>query len=149
MKLLGLARFTVFLWHFDLHYDPKQCCDNTKLDCPVAGMSMSIIGVYGALWVLRFMKYEANEFAFSLFKSNTYLLIMLKQRHEFNSDVQISWNCFLQFYFINDKYPAIILLLCKFMKHINTEVPFHVTSIHFHNIVWPFLIVIPLIGNWG
>ena len=35
--LLVAKRGTFVLWHFHvccLHKDPKQCCDNTKLNCP-------------------------------------------------------------------------------------------------------------------
>ena len=47
----------------------KQRCDIPKPNCTHC--------------IVSFEVYEANEFAFSLCKRNTYLLIMLKQRHEF------------------------------------------------------------------
>ena len=89
----------------------KQCCDITKPDCThcyCSGRKKEKRKKKRlSLWsIVSFEVYEANEFSFSLFKGNTYLLIMLKQRHEFKLDIQISWN-----YFCNSTLEMINILL--------------------------------------
>ena len=76
----------------------KQCCDITKPDCTHFYCSICKKKKFRkrkkkdlSLWsIVNSEVYEAYELAFSMFKGNTCLLIMLKQRHELKLDIQIS-----------------------------------------------------------